>query len=47
MWIDTSFMDDKYGDLDTLYTTDGLHINNAGYEVLKTEIEKIVKEIMP
>lgn len=47
VWIDTSFMDNKYGELDTLYTTDGLHISNAGYEVLKKEIEKVIKEIVP
>ena len=47
VWIDTSFMDNQYGELDTLCTTDGLHISNAGYEVLKKEIEKVIKEIMP
>ena len=43
IWIDTSFMDDKFGNLDEAYTKDGLHISDKGYEVLKTEIENTIK----
>ncbi len=46
IWLDTSFMDDKYGDLKAEFTPDGLHINEAGYQILKTEVENIIKENM-
>lgn len=45
IWVDMSFMDDEYGDLDALYTTDGLHINDVGYDALKKEVEKNILEI--
>ena len=45
IWIDTTFMDDKYGNLDEAYTKDGLHITDTGYKVLKNEIEKTMRGI--
>lgn len=45
IWIDTSFMNNNYGELDSRYTSDGLHINYTGYEKMKEEIIKIIKEI--
>lgn len=44
IWLDTSFMDDEYGDLRTELTPDGLHINEKGYQILKTEVENTIKE---
>lgn len=44
IWIDTDFMNDEFGNLNSKFTTDGLHISNEGYFILKTEIENIIKE---
>jgi hypothetical protein len=44
-WLDTSFMDDKYGCLDEKCTKDGLHLSETGYALLKEEIEKTMKRI--
>lgn len=42
-WISTSDMDDSYGNLNYRYTTDGLHLNELGYEVLRNIIEREVR----
>ena len=44
-WIDTSFMDDECGKLNSIYTNDGLHISEMGYEALKMEIINAMKRI--
>ena len=44
-WIDTSFMNDQYRNLDDRYTRDGLHINELGYEILQKAVEEKMKEI--
>lgn len=41
-WIDTSDLDDEFGNLKAEYTIDGLHLSKEGYEVLKNIIEKEV-----
>lgn len=38
-WIDTSCMDDEFGDLKINYTIDGLHLSDSGYQVLKKLVE--------
>lgn len=38
-WIDCSEMDDGFGNLKQQYTSDGLHLSPAGYDVLKGIIE--------
>lgn len=43
-WMDTSFLDDKYGRLAEGYTKDGLHLNEAGYTVLQKALERRLKE---
>lgn len=45
VWIETSFMDDRYGYLDEAYTTAVLYITEAVYAQLKEEIEKTIKRI--
>ena len=42
-WISTNDMDDPYGYLNFQYTTDGLHLNKLGYEVLRMIIEREVR----
>lgn len=42
IWVDTSFMNDKYGDLTREYTIDGLHLSEVGYSVLQEKIEKVI-----
>ncbi|WP_189270114.1 GDSL-type esterase/lipase family protein [Pseudobutyrivibrio ruminis] len=42
IWVDTSFMNDKYGDLIREYTVDGLHLSEVGYSVLQEKIEKVI-----
>ena len=42
-WIDTSFMDDQYGELKEEYTKDGLHLSDEGYRALRNEIELKMK----
>lgn len=44
-WIDTSFMNDKNGNLDEQYTQDGLHLTNPGYNVLLEKIQKKMVDI--
>ena len=44
-WIDTSFMNDKYGKLDESYTKDGLHITDLGYNALLEKIQKTMEDI--
>ncbi|EGD5096334.1 acylneuraminate cytidylyltransferase, partial [Escherichia coli] len=34
---------DSYGNLNKMYTYDGLHFNSNGYTVLENEIAEIVK----
>lgn len=41
-WIETSDLDDEFGNLKAEYTIDGLHLSKKGYEVLKNVIEKEV-----
>lgn len=43
IWIDTSFMNDKYGDLMREYTLDGLHLSEEGYLVLQKKIEEVIE----
>lgn len=43
-WMNTSFLDDKYGRLAEGYTKDGLHFNEAGYTVLQKALERRLKE---
>lgn len=45
-WIDTSGMDDKFGNLKSEYTRDGLHLSDTGYSVLKGLIEKKIEEAL-
>jgi len=45
IWLDTTFMDNIKGALDENYTTDGLHLTNAGYGMLQNSIEEKMKEI--
>lgn len=45
VWVNTSFMDDKNGNLAGQYTTDGLHLTEAGYEILQAEIEAKMREL--
>lgn len=42
-WIATCDMDDLYGNLNYQYTTDGLHLNELGYDVLRKIIEHEVR----
>lgn len=42
VWVDTSFMDDEFGDLKKGFTTDGLHLSEKGYEELKTHLEILI-----
>lgn len=44
IWLDTTFMDDKNGDLRMEYTSDGLHINETGYFLMQREIERMIRE---
>lgn len=44
IWIDTDFMDDQNGNLDSCYTNDGLHLSEIGYQVLRNQIENVLKE---
>ena len=46
VWVDTSFMDDEFGDLKKEFTTDGLHLSKEGYEELKSHLEVIILENM-
>lgn len=39
VWIDTSCMNDEFGDLKINYTIDGLHLSDEGYQVLKELVE--------
>lgn len=45
IWFDTSFFDDKYGNLSEEYTKDGLHINEAGYDMFLYKLESVIKEV--
>lgn len=42
-WIDTRFLDDKFGNLSRQYTIDGLHLNEEGYQILKNKLEEEIK----
>lgn len=42
-WVTTSDMDDPYDNLNCRYTTDGLHLNELGYEMLQRIIEREVR----
>lgn len=42
IWIDTNFMNDEFGDLDSRYTIDGLHLSKRGYEILKNNLERYI-----
>lgn len=44
-WLNTSFMDDKYGCLDERYTKDGLHLSETGYSLLKEKTEETMKRL--
>ena len=44
-WIDTSFMNDEFGNLDIKFTQDGLHINDLGYITLLKKIQEIMGDI--
>lgn len=39
-WINTSPLDDEFGNLKTEYTLDGLHLTEEGYRVLQDIVEK-------
>ena len=43
IWISTKKFDDPFGNLDYKYTTDGLHLNETGYLVLKKLLEEKLK----
>lgn len=45
IWIDTSFLNNSNGELDKLYTNDGLHLSEAGYELFRERIELTMKRI--
>lgn len=38
-WVDTSFMDDEFGELDARNTIDGLHLSDYGYKILQNQLE--------
>lgn len=40
-----NIMDNKYGELDTCYTIDGLHLSEKGYAVLNEVITLVIKEL--
>lgn len=44
IWINTKKFDDPFGNLDYKYTSDGLHLNETGYLVLKKLLEEKLKE---
>lgn len=44
-WVDTKFLDDNFGKLDKKYTSDGLHLTEAGYIVLKNKLEEFIDSI--
>lgn len=43
-WISTKSMDDPFGNLKNIYTTDGLHLSELGYSALRKLIEHEVLE---
>ena len=43
IWIDTSLMDDIYGNLNSKFTEDGLHLNSVGYNKLSAIIEQTIR----
>ena len=44
IWISTKKFDDPFGNLSYRYTTDGLHLNETGYLVLKELLEEKINE---
>lgn len=44
IWISTKKFDDPFGNLNYRYTTDGLHLNETGYLVLKELLEEKLNE---
>lgn len=45
IWMDTLFLDDENGNLAEQYTTDGLHLTEAGYQLLQAEIEAKMRKL--
>ena len=43
-FVEIKELEDKYGNLDLKYTIDGLHLNKDGYEVLKSVLERQLKD---
>lgn len=44
IWIDTKFIDDRFGDLDAVNTIVGLHLSNCGYRRLESYLKKYILE---
>ena len=43
-WINTAEMNDSFGNLDYHFTTDGLHLNGAGYKTLYDILDCALEE---
>ena len=44
IWIDTETMNDEFGNLDSRYTEDGLHLSKDGYDRLRQIVEAEVRK---